>query len=219
MQYERDLRQRESTLWLFINDWVLQGVHAFMQHSLGMIDAADSRTATISGLASTSSTVFDDVIVLKDRCRSVEDQLARIANAWEAFHQNLELYAESDMPREDRPASLVGSFMSLLLGTPEASPISQPGDFPRLISLSEQIRLQCQNTYATTSDLASFLETLLNQFSQDELNAEWAAKLDLGELRERWKRIEEDVIKGRSRVVAAPQRIQRLSGLDNHACG
>jgi len=210
MEYERDSRIRQTSLWRFLHDWVLDGLHQFISQSLRTIDIIQASSYTPSTLSSAARDFYETAVIAADRCQCAQTRLKSLAFNWSQITEVIELYSRHPIPlSEMKRSSIFGDFMLRLMSQPPVH--TSPDDFKRLIELADQARVDCSDVYSTLEGIVRALWRLASQYRLKRLDADWAAKLDLDDLRERWTRLEDDIKRGKGIIMTTMESTLTLS--------
>ncbi|KAG8994180.1 hypothetical protein FRB94_010073 [Tulasnella sp. JGI-2019a] len=201
LEYEQDLRVRQTTAWRYIVDWILDGVQNFLTHAIRLLDIIESRHASRGSMVELVNAVHNQVVIIGDRCLCGRNQTQDISRIYEQFGGVLQLYADNPIPRVDLESSSWAGYVVGVVAGP--SPHSSPEIFRRLISLNDQMRIGSEQINGALDNLTEFFGKLTQQFNPDELNANWAVNLDLRALRQRWSRLQDGIIQGKRDVAKA----------------
>ncbi|KAG8985339.1 hypothetical protein FRB93_005905 [Tulasnella sp. JGI-2019a] len=208
LEYEHDLRVRQSSVWIFIRDWVLDGLHKFVVQSLRLLDIIESRQVSRAAVAEVTEGVYEQAVITGDRCLSGQNRTTNTGRIYEQLGGVLEVYQAHPVPKADlESSSLLGYIVNMAAGLP---PHTSQDDFKRLITLVNQIRTSCDQINTALKELADFFTKLTEQFTQDKMNEGWVAKLNIRDLRERWRRLEEEVTLGNAAVGVSLDQISKL---------
>ncbi|KAG8846978.1 hypothetical protein FRB96_001728 [Tulasnella sp. 330] len=204
LEYERDLRIRQTTAWSHIHDWVLTGLQSFIAQSLRLIDIIDSRQTLQSSSAAVMESVYDEALTLSDRCQAGRNQTLPIALIYGEFGGVIQYYSKHPIPKEE--ASILGSIARIVAKPPHTS----AGDFERLISLTDQIRSTTDRINTALNDLNQYFAKLTAQFDRDEMDEAWAAQLDVQSLHERWSRLQVELVQKKQDVIDSQNLVSKL---------
>ncbi|KAG9023761.1 hypothetical protein FRB95_012548 [Tulasnella sp. JGI-2019a] len=208
LEYERDIRIRHTTAWRYILDWVLDGVQNFLAQAIRLLDIIESGHASRKTMTELVNAVHNQAIMVGDRCLCSRNQTRDISRIHEQLGGVLQLYADNPVPRIDLESSTWAGYMvGVMAGIP---PHSSPEVFSRLISLNDQIRIGSEQINNALDDLTEFFGKLTEQFNPDELQGNWAAKLDPGALRQRWSRLQDGILQGKRDVTKAEEVVSNL---------
>lgn len=206
LEYERDLRVRQSTAWNYVHDWVLEGLDTFITQSLRLLDVFETHHSSRKTTGEVTQLVYEAAVIIGDRCQCGRNHTRLISRIYDQLGGVLKRYAENPIPQADLNGGFIKTVTNIIAGVPHTSPET----FARLISLADQIRLGSEQVNTALDDLTEFFGKLTDQFSKDELNASWAAKLDVRSLRERWGRLHEVIVRGKGTVEEAEAMVARL---------
>ncbi|KAG8990203.1 hypothetical protein FRB94_013648 [Tulasnella sp. JGI-2019a] len=208
LEYEQDLRVRQTTAWRYIVDWILDGVQNFLTQAIRLLDVIESRHTSRKNMVELVNAVHNQAVIIGDRCLCGRNQTQDISRIHEQFGGVLQLYADNPIPRVDlESSSWVGYAVGVMAGPP---PHSSPEVFRRLISLNDQMRIGSEQINGALDNLTEFFGKLTRQFNPDKLDANWAAKLDLRALRQRWSRLQDGIVQGKQDVAKAEQITSNL---------
>ncbi|KAG8846982.1 hypothetical protein FRB96_001732 [Tulasnella sp. 330] len=208
LEYERDLRVRQTVAWRYIHDWVLEGLQTFLTQSIRLLDILESHRTSRKSVTEVVQSVYEQAVIVGDRCLCGRNHSRDTSRIYEQLGGVLQLYADNPIPKIDlESSSWAGYVIGVIAGTPPHSP---PEVFKHLISLNDQIRIGSELINTALDDLTDFFNKLTQQFNPDELNANSTAKLDLRSLRQRWTRLQEEIKQGKEVVSKAEKTTSDL---------
>ncbi|KAG8988360.1 hypothetical protein FRB94_000852 [Tulasnella sp. JGI-2019a] len=208
LEYERDLRVQQTMAWRYILDWVLGGVQNFLTQAIRLLDIMESGHTSRKNMTELVNAVHNQAVIVGDRCLCGRNQTQDTSRIYERLGDILKLYADNPIPRiNSENSTWVGYMVGVAAGTP---PHSSPEVFRRLVSLNDQIRIGSEQISNALDDLAAFFGRLTRQFDPDELEGNWAARLNAQVLRQRWSRLKDGIAQGKQDVTKAEQITSNL---------
>ncbi|KAG9024862.1 hypothetical protein FRB95_010959 [Tulasnella sp. JGI-2019a] len=208
LEYDRDLRIRQTTAWRFIHDWVLDGLDVFISHSLRLLDVMESRKTSQETLDEITEGVYEQAVVAGDRCLCGRNRIRPIGGIYGQLGGVLQRYAAHPIPQVFLENQTLLGYLAQVVTGPEQH--TSAGAFKRLISVNDQIRISSDQISTALGELAEFFEKLTDQFKREEMDASWAAKMDIKDLRERWSRLQEEIAAGKTAMTESINIVCKL---------